>query len=92
MARKEVCHFFKQMDAKVIAVDLELSLLETVFDLKKIFFSSCDLTKRDKTKTVFEKILTDHDRVDIVCNIAGGFSMGEPVHKTPIRPGIFFSI
>ena len=34
-----VCHFFKKMDAKVIAVDLELSLLETVFGSdKKDFF------------------------------------------------------
>ena len=82
---REGCHFFKQMDAKVIAVDLEPSLLETVFGSEKedFLFFSYDLTKRDKTKTVFEKILTDHDRVDIVCNIAGGFSMGEPVHKTP---------
>ena len=79
-----VCHFFRQMDAKVIAVDLELSLLETVFGSHKkdFLFFSVDLTKRDKTKIVFEKILTDHDRVDIVCNIAGGFSMGQPVHKT----------
>ena len=54
---REVCHFFKQMDAKVIAVDLEPSLLETVFGSEKedFLFFSCDLTKRDKTKTVFER-------------------------------------
>ena len=78
-----VCHFFKKMDAKVIAVDLELSLLETVFgsDKENFFLFSVDLTERDQTKSVFERILIDHDRIDIVCNIAGGFSMGEPVHE-----------
>jgi len=79
-----VCHFFKQMDAKVIAVDLELSLLETVFGPQKKDFIlfSVDLTDRDKTRSVFERILIDHDRVDFVCNIAGGFAMGESVHET----------
>ena len=78
-----VCHFFKKMDAEVIAVDLELSLLETVFgsDKKDFFLFSVDLTERDQTRSVFERILIDHDRIDIVCNIAGGFSMGEPVHE-----------
>ena len=54
-----VCHFFKQMDAKVIAVDLELSLLETVFGPQKKDFIlfSVDLTDRDKTRSVFERIL-----------------------------------
>ena len=34
--------FFRQMDAKVIAVDLELSLLETVFGShKKDFLFFC---------------------------------------------------
>ena len=80
-----VCHFFKKMDAKVIAVDLELSLLETVFgsDKKDFFLFSVDLTERDQTRSVLERILIDHDRIDIVCNIAGGFSMGEPVHEMP---------
>ena len=79
-----VSHFFKQMDAKVIVVDLEASLLETVFgsDKKDFHLFSVDLTKRDRTRAVFEGILIDHHRVDIVCNIAGGFSMGEPVHET----------
>ena len=78
-----VCHFFKKMDAKVIAVDLELSLLQTVFGSNKedFFLFSVDLTERDQTRSVFERILIDHDRIDIVCNIAGGFSMGEPVHE-----------
>ena len=78
-----VCHFFKKMDAKVIAVDLELSLLETVFgsDKEDFFLFFADLTERDRTRSVFERILIDHDRIDIVCNIAGGFSMGEPVHE-----------
>ena len=78
-----VCHFFKKMDAKVIVVDLKLSLLETVFGSNKedFFLFSVDLTERDQTRSVFERILIDHDRIDIVCNIAGGFSMGEPVHE-----------
>ena len=78
-----VCHFFKKMDAKVIAVDLEVSLLEAVFgsDKEDFFLFSVDLTERDQTKSVFERILIDHDRIDIVCNIAGGFAMGEPVHE-----------
>jgi len=81
-----VCHFFKKMDAKVIAVDLELSLLETVFgsDKEDFFLFSADLTERDQTRSVFERILIDHDRIDIVCNIAGGFSMGEPVHEMSV--------
>ncbi|MDA9282243.1 SDR family NAD(P)-dependent oxidoreductase, partial [Pseudomonadales bacterium] len=42
----------------------------------------CDLTSRDDCAALSEELLQTHGAVDVLCNIAGGFQMGETVFET----------
>ena len=41
-----------------------------------------DLLDRHSTTTAVEKAIAGFGRIDVLCNLAGGFRMGEPVHET----------
>ena len=41
-----------------------------------------DLLDQDAVHDVVRDILKKHQRIDVLCNIAGGFRMGKPVHET----------
>ena len=80
----EVCLFFKRLNASVIAVDLSLDLLGKTFGSDQLGLShyAADLTKKEESRDVLEEIMSSHPRIDVLCNIAGGFFMGETVHQT----------
>jgi len=42
-----------------------------------------DLFDADAVGRAVEKALSAYGRIDVLCNIAGGFWMGPPVHETP---------
>ncbi len=42
----------------------------------------CDLTHSDQTQTAIDQIALELGGIDVLANIAGGFAMGDPVHKT----------
>lgn len=42
-----------------------------------------DLLDEASTRAAAEAVLARWGRIDILCNIAGGFAMGAPVHETP---------
>lgn len=41
-----------------------------------------NLLDQQKVNRKFEEIVEKHGRIDVLCNIAGGFRMGKPVHET----------
>jgi NAD(P)-dependent dehydrogenase (short-subunit alcohol dehydrogenase family) len=41
-----------------------------------------NLLDQQKVDRKFEEIVEKHGRIDVLCNIAGGFRMGKPVHET----------
>ena len=43
----------------------------------------CDLLRADSVGQAVRSVLDRFDRVDVLCNIAGGFTMGHAVHETP---------
>ncbi len=43
---------------------------------------ACDLFDVESCHQAITKVLADHDRIDVLANVAGGFAMGEPVHAT----------
>jgi NAD(P)-dependent dehydrogenase (short-subunit alcohol dehydrogenase family) len=43
---------------------------------------AADLRDRDQAKAIAETALRRYARIDVLCNLAGGFRMGEPVHET----------
>src|SRR5262249_28593465 len=42
-----------------------------------------DLLDEASTRVAVDAVLARWGRIDILCNIAGGFAMGPPVHETP---------
>ena len=43
---------------------------------------AADLTRAADAASAIEQVLARHGRVDVLCNLAGGFRMGPPVHET----------
>lgn len=43
-----------------------------------------DVTDETAVSHMAETVMNRHGRVDILCNIAGGFKMGTAVHETPL--------
>jgi NAD(P)-dependent dehydrogenase (short-subunit alcohol dehydrogenase family) len=41
-----------------------------------------NLLDQAQVDAVVKKTIGDHKRIDVLCNIAGGFRMGSPVHET----------
>ncbi|MEM1230977.1 MAG: SDR family NAD(P)-dependent oxidoreductase [Pseudomonadota bacterium] len=46
------------------------------------YAAACDLTDHDACKSAVTAILGQFGRVDVLVNVAGGFTMGETVHET----------
>ena len=42
---------------------------------------SCDLSQIEDVQTLFKNIIQHTGRIDAVLNVAGGFSMGTPIHE-----------
>lgn len=45
----------------------------------------CDLTDEDEVKTTIDKIVTEIGSIDVLANIAGGFTMGGRTHETDLQ-------
>lgn len=75
-------HFWKQ-GATVIAVDLQQQALEQRFGGRERFVCACaDLTDALRSRTAIDAAIAQAGRPDVLCNIAGGFTMGDAVHAT----------
>ena len=79
-----VFEHFAAQGASCVALDVSKEVLNNAFPEKqgKHRYLSVDLTSRDSCDEVFSAILADCGRIDVLCNIAGGFMMGETVHET----------
>src|SRR5262245_27338339 len=45
-------------------------------------FVTADLTDAQQAKKAAEQVEARFGRIDVLCNLAGGFRMGHPVHAT----------
>lgn len=80
-----IASHFRQQGAKLALVDYSDALLQKSFpesDSEVELLVTCDLTSRESTAQAFAGILKRFGRVDVLANIAGGFTMGEAVHET----------
>lgn len=76
---------FRKAGARLALVDYSQDLLNTAFpscDEKSEILVTCDLTSRESTSAAFSNIVEKFGRIDVLANIAGGFTMGEAVHET----------
>ena len=80
---------FHNAGAKLAIIDRRREDLQNVFaDLvpegEKCFYVSGDLTTAQSVSEMVDSIWQYFGRLDVLVNIAGGFTMGPPVHETPV--------
>ena len=79
-----VFEYFASGGARVVALDYSHELLDSAFPVKGSMhqYQKVDLTSRDSCQLVLSKVIDDLGQIDVLCNVAGGFLMGEAVHET----------
>ena len=79
-----VAKAFAHEGANLVLVDLKRDSLEQVFDSENDhrLFAPANLLEMTAASGVAQSALARFGRIDVLCNIAGGFRMGETVHET----------
>ena len=69
---------FESEGANLVLVDRELELLQRAFGSEAAarLLAPCDLLDATRVQAVVDSALARFGRIDVLCNIAGGFSMG----------------
>jgi NAD(P)-dependent dehydrogenase (short-subunit alcohol dehydrogenase family) len=79
-----VAQAFSAQGANLVLVDLKREALEKTYgseDAKRLF-AAANLLEQAQVDTVVAAAIERFGRIDVLCNIAGGFRMGEAVHET----------
>jgi NAD(P)-dependent dehydrogenase (short-subunit alcohol dehydrogenase family) len=81
---KAVASAFAGSRANVLVVDLERDMLERAFgsENSQRAFVAANLLDMAGATAMAQTALDRFGRIDVLCNIAGGFRMGEAVHET----------
>jgi len=81
---RAVAAAFAAEGARLVLLDRERALLEAAFggDSAAQMLAPCDLLDAAQVQAAVDTALTRFGRIDVLCNIAGGFRMGEAVHET----------
>lgn len=84
-----VARAFHAAGAQLVLVDLDLEQLEEAFpdlaDSEACLFAAADLTDNGTVEGMMYEAVKHFDRIDVLANIAGGFTMGPLVHETPVE-------
>jgi NAD(P)-dependent dehydrogenase (short-subunit alcohol dehydrogenase family) len=80
---KAVATAFADLGANLVLVDLGRESLERAFGSENDhrLFAPADLLDMGQTTGVARAAVARFGRIDVLCNIAGGFRMGETVHE-----------
>jgi NAD(P)-dependent dehydrogenase (short-subunit alcohol dehydrogenase family) len=76
---------FKQAGATLVLLDLDRQALEKCYgqENERQLFAAADLLARAEVAAAVKVAMDQFGRIDVLCNIAGGFRMGHAVHETP---------
>jgi NAD(P)-dependent dehydrogenase (short-subunit alcohol dehydrogenase family) len=79
-----VAEVFAARGANLVLVDLRRDALERAFgaENERQLFAPTNLLDQAQVDATVKTAVERFARVDVLCNIAGGFRMGEPVHET----------
>ncbi len=81
---RAVAGAFAERGANLVLLDQRRDLLERAFaseDARRLF-APTDLLDQAKVSATVQAAIARFGRIDVLCNIAGGFRMGETVHET----------
>lgn len=81
---------FHNAGARLALVDLKREALaerfaETLPEGDRVLYLAGDLTVEEGGTAVVAATLEHYGQLDILINIAGGFTMGPPLHETPLK-------
>lgn len=81
---QSVVSYYAERGARVAVLDYSDELLDRTFAEKDAnnLYLSCDLTARESSAGAVNQVVEGFGGIDILCNIAGGFMMGQDVHET----------
>jgi NAD(P)-dependent dehydrogenase (short-subunit alcohol dehydrogenase family) len=81
---KAVAKAFGDAGANLVLVDLKREALMAAFgsESDQRLFAPANLLETAGASSVAQAALARFGRIDVLCNIAGGFRMGESVHET----------
>jgi NAD(P)-dependent dehydrogenase (short-subunit alcohol dehydrogenase family) len=76
---------FEAADASTVLLDAAADLLRKAFPTERDtrLVVATDLFDSTAVERAVEAAITRFGHIDVLCNIAGGFRMGTPVHETP---------
>ncbi len=79
-----VAQAFTERGANLALVDLQRAHLERSYGSEndKRLFVPTNLLEQAQMNTAVEAAMARFGRIDVLCNLAGGFRMGEAVHET----------
>ena len=82
---RAVANTFAQYGANLVLVDLQRESLARVFGPEddQRLFAPANLLDQDQVAAAVALAIGRFARIDVLCNVAGGFRMGTPVHETP---------
>jgi len=79
-----VANAFAEVGANLVVVGRSRDSLERAFGAanERRLFAPIDLLDQTQVSAAVKQAIERFKRIDVLCNIAGGFRMGEPVHET----------
>jgi len=79
-----VANAFAERGANLVLVDLRRDSLERAFGTEgeRRLLAPTNLLDQEQVHAAVKKAVQRFKRIDVLCNLAGGFRMGEPVHAT----------
>lgn len=86
---QDVAVAFAKQGATLVLTGRKQAALEEMFaDWQAnhdLLLMAADVTEEASVQHLVDAALEKYGRIDILCNIAGGFTMGSPVHETPLH-------
>ncbi len=74
---------FARHGAQLVLIDMSMEHLKSAYPEQRAdrLLLAADLTAEESVKTAATSAFEKFNKVDVLCNIAGGFHYGDPVHK-----------
>ena len=82
---RAVANAFHQLGGNLVLVDRQIESLQRAFgkdDERRASFA-VDLLNQAQVQDAVGSAVSRFGRIDVLCNVAGGFRMGPPIHETP---------
>jgi NAD(P)-dependent dehydrogenase (short-subunit alcohol dehydrogenase family) len=81
---RAVAAAFERRGGRLVLVEREATERRgaTQADAGRTLVVAADLREREQVQAIVDRALERFGRIDVLCNLAGGFRMGEPVHAT----------